>query len=80
MENKTSAEQILDNIFSIMQRLYNEMRLNGHSTPEAGLKVAAAAQVMKILFVHHAPSRTDAQLSDLEREIFSQNKNVTFAL
>ena len=28
MESKTSAEQILDNIFGIMQRLYNEMRLN----------------------------------------------------
>lgn len=28
MENKTSAQKILDNIFDVMQRLYNEMRLN----------------------------------------------------
>ena len=28
MENKNQAEQMLDNIFEIMQQLYNEMRLN----------------------------------------------------
>ena len=58
---------------------YNKYRGYGHSTPEAGLEVAAAAQAKQILFVHHAPNRTDAEFADLEREIFSQNKNVTFA-
>ena len=58
---------------------YNKYRGYGHSTPEAGLEVAAAAQVKKILFVHHAPSRSDAELSDLEREIFNRNKNIAFA-
>ncbi|MBQ7493685.1 MAG: GAF domain-containing protein, partial [Selenomonadaceae bacterium] len=28
MENNTSAQRILDNIFDVMQRLYDEMRLN----------------------------------------------------
>ena len=58
---------------------YYKYRGYGHSTPEAGLEIAATAQAKKILFVHHAPSRSDKELSDLEREIFSLNKNIAFA-
>lgn len=44
----------------------------GHSTPEVGLKVAQKAGAKKLLFVHHAPNRTDAELSEMEKK-FSVN-------
>ena len=34
MENNLSAQKILDNIFNIMQRLYDEMRLNKNQDRE----------------------------------------------
>lgn len=47
---------------------YERYRGYGHSTPQEGLKVAAAAGVKKLLFVHHAPLRNDTALGALERE------------
>lgn len=47
---------------------YERYRGYGHSTPQEGLKIAAAAGVKKLLFVHHAPLRNDATLDDLQRE------------
>lgn len=58
---------------------YERCRGYGHSTPEFGLKVAAEAGVGKLIFVHHAPWRTDAELADMEREIFSRHEGVAFA-
>lgn len=40
----------------------------GHSTPEEGIKVATAAGVKKLIFVHHAPLRNDEELAELERK------------
>ena len=40
----------------------------GHSTPEEGLKVFAEAGAKKIIFVHHAPLRTDDELAEMERK------------
>lgn len=51
----------------------------GHSTAEIGLKIAAACRTSKILFVHHAPHRTDEQLAAIERSIVERNKNAAFA-
>ncbi|MBR6887970.1 MAG: hypothetical protein IKN16_05940 [Selenomonadaceae bacterium] len=46
MENKTSAQRILDNIFDVMQRLYDEMRLNkngaGRGTFSYGARICGA--------------------------------------
>ena len=58
---------------------YEKFRGFGHSTPDEGLKVAAAAHAKKILFVHHAPNRTDAELDALEKVFVARNENVTFA-
>ena len=66
MESKTSAEQILDNIFSIMQRLYNEMRLN-----ESGKN-----NHLEVFEIFAELGRT---LARAVREIFSRNKNIAFA-
>ena len=58
---------------------YEIFRGFGHSTPDEGLKVAAAAQAKKILFVHHAPCRNDDELAALEKFFAARNENVTFA-
>ena len=47
---------------------YERYRGYGHSTPREGIKVAAAAGVGKLFFVHHAPLKTDAALDALQRE------------
>jgi phosphoribosyl 1,2-cyclic phosphodiesterase len=39
----------------------------GHSTPDAGCAVADAAGVDRLVLFHHDPSRTDAQVAELER-------------
>lgn len=39
----------------------------GHSTYEAGAKVAEAAQVGTLLLFHHEPTRTDGAVDELER-------------
>ena len=49
---------------------YNRFRGFGHSTVEFGLKIAEKARVKRILFVHHAPNRTDKDLLQMERAIF----------
>lgn len=51
----------------------------GHSTVEFGLKVAAQAGVAKLLFVHHAPNRTDEALATIEQEISARHAGVSFA-
>ena len=58
---------------------YEKYRGYGHSTPEAGLKVAGEAAAAKILFVHHSPGRSDEELLKMEREIQAAHKNATFA-
>lgn len=40
----------------------------GHSTAEEGIKVAQEAGAKKIIFVHHAPLRTDDELAEMERK------------
>lgn len=49
------------------QAEYPACRGYGHSTPEAGLEVAANAKADKLLFVHHAPWRDDKSLAEMER-------------
>ena len=50
----------------------------GHSTPEEGIKVAEKAGAKKLVFVHHAPDRTDEALLQLEK-IFGQKDKIIFA-
>ena len=45
---------------------YERYKGYGHSTPEEGIKVATASGAKKLIFVHHAPLRTDEELADLE--------------
>jgi len=47
---------------------YERYKGYGHSTPEEGIKVATAAGVKKLIFVHHAPLRNDEELAGLERK------------
>ena len=58
---------------------YETCKGYGHSTVEFGLKVADEAGVAKLLFVHHAPNRTDAALAAMEQEISAQRAGVSFA-
>lgn len=58
---------------------YEHYKGYGHSTTEEGLKVADKAGVKRILFVHHAPWRTDDELINMEREIANRHSNVSFA-
>lgn len=51
----------------------------GHSTASNGLKVAEKAGVSKLMLVHHAPWRTDKELSEMEKEFAWNNKNIMFA-
>ena len=58
---------------------YEKYRGYGHSTPNAGLKVAAEANAKKILFVHHSPLRIDEELLEMEHSLTLQRKDVQFA-
>ena len=58
---------------------YEKCRGYGHSTPQFGLEVAAKANVGKILFVHHAPQRTDSELSRMEQTFSTGGNDVAFA-
>ncbi len=58
---------------------YERCRGFGHSTAEVGIDIADQCGAKKILFVHHAPNRTDDQLRRLEKIFVERNPNVTFA-
>ena len=58
---------------------YERCRGFGHSTAEIGLIIAEKCRASKIIFVHHAPNRTDEQLSAMERKFIERNKNIAFA-
>ncbi|MBR3623415.1 MAG: MBL fold metallo-hydrolase [Selenomonadaceae bacterium] len=51
----------------------------GHSTPEAGLEIGSAAKVKAILFVHHAPHRSDAELEEMQSKFSDNGIKVSFA-
>lgn len=58
---------------------YEKYKGYGHSTPNAGLKIAEESKSKRILFVHHAPTRTDKELSNIEKEIKIKNPSTEFA-
>lgn len=58
---------------------YEKYRGYGHSTPQFGFEVGSKANAKKILFVHHAPQRTDEELFVMEKEFSSHDDKVMFA-
>ena len=58
---------------------YDRHRGFGHSTAEVGIEIAARAGAGRIMFVHHAPWRTDDQIADLERRLNERHGNISFA-
>ena len=58
---------------------YEKYKGYGHSTAKAGLKIAAAANVKRIMFVHHAPWRTDEEIAKMEEALADSYGNVVFA-
>ena len=58
---------------------YPKYRGYGHSTPQVGFEVGTKANAGKILFVHHAPHRTDKQILAVEREFAPHADKVIFA-
>jgi len=44
---------------------YSRFPHYGHSTPEHGLEVCAAAKVPRLVLYHHAPSHDDAQMDEI---------------
>lgn len=57
---------------------YNRFRGFGHSTAKIGLQIAEKCRAKKILFVHHAPNRTDDELLKMQSEL-SNRENALFA-
>ena len=58
---------------------YERCRGFGHSTAEVGIDIAEKCGAKKILFVHHAPNRTDDELSRLEKFFVERNPKIVFA-
>lgn len=58
---------------------YQRTKGFGHMTLQEGLDVAARCRAKKTLLIHHAPSRTDAQLLEQERNILAHHPQVYFA-
>ena len=58
---------------------YEKYKGYGHSTPEAGIKIAKRSNSRKLLFIHHSPSRNDKELSELELNLSLQNEYMQFA-
>ena len=58
---------------------YERHRGYGHSTPEAGIRVADESKAVQLLFVHHAPWRTDEALLEMERTFAGQRRGIMFA-
>jgi ribonuclease BN (tRNA processing enzyme) len=47
----------------------------GHSSCEQAIAAASSAGVKKLILFHHDPSRTDAQLAELEQHYRAQQKD-----
>ena len=58
---------------------YPKYRGYGHSTPQVGFDIGTRANAGKILFVHHAPQRTDKQLLAMAQEFAPYADKVIFA-
>ena len=58
---------------------YEKYRGFGHSTAQMGFEIGIKANAKKILFVHHAPQRTDEELSAMEKKFSSNADKVSFA-
>lgn len=48
----------------------------GHSTPEHGIRLCQEAGVKVLALFHHAPSNTDAMMSDLEKQFSAVDRQV----
>ena len=46
---------------------YERFKGYGHSTPEEGIKIAERANVKKLLFIHHAPWRTNKDFAQMNQ-------------
>lgn len=57
---------------------YERYKGYGHSTPEEGIKIADKAAAKKLIFVHHAPLRTDKELAEMENT-FGLGDKISFA-
>ncbi|MBD3879528.1 MAG: MBL fold metallo-hydrolase [Quinella sp. 1Q5] len=55
---------------------YTHYKGYGHSTPEEGIKVAELANVKKLLFVHHAPWRTDKNFAQMQQNFARINQEI----
>lgn len=58
---------------------YEKYRGFGHSTAQIGFEIGIKANAKKILFVHHAPQRTDEELSTMEKKFSANADKVSFA-
>lgn len=58
---------------------YESYRGYGHSTPAAGIGIAAACGAARLLFVHHAPWRSDGAIIAMGRELSGRHGNIQFA-
>lgn len=58
---------------------YERCRGFGHSTARVGFEIASRARVKRLMFVHHAPNRTDRELAAMEKEFVGSSIETTFA-
>jgi len=52
----------------------------GHGTYDSAIKLANLAKVKKLFFTHHEPTRTDAQLETIYKQILKENPNTAFEI
>lgn len=58
---------------------YEKYKGYGHSTAAEGVKVARRAAAKKLLLVHHAPNRTDAELEQMAKNARDSGLDVAVA-
>ncbi len=52
----------------------------GHGTYGSAIKIANAAQVKKLFFTHHEPTRTDNQLDKIYQQLIKKNPNLEYEI
>jgi len=52
----------------------------GHGTYASAIKLATEANVKKLFFTHHEPTRTDDQLDEIYKQLKKENPNLDFEI
>ena len=59
---------------------YHSKKGWGHGTYDSAMKLATLANAKKLFFTHHEPTRSDAQLESIYKEILNKNPNLDYEI